>query len=304
MPTLVRRRAVDLPDRPLVTADGVRLSARHEPAGPGSPDLAFVVAHGFTGSWRRPDVQAVVSGLRRSGGVVCFDFRGHGGSAGLSTVGDLEIQDLDAAVRWARELGYARVATVGWSMGAAVAIRQAALLRGVDAVVAVSGPSRWHFRSTPAMRLVHLAIETWAGRAVTATFFGTRIVASGWQPPPEPPDALVGRIAPVPLLLVHGDADPFFPLDHARWLARAAGAGAHLWVEPGFGHAENAASPELIARIAAWVHGSARGVAPAVSRPAASGPEVSRSGPAGRGGDVPPGPGTPDPGDRSARMPA
>jgi hypothetical protein len=59
---LVRRPVVRLPDRGLLTVDGVRLSARHEPhasdAGGDGRSLAFVVAHWFTGSWRRPDVQA------------------------------------------------------------------------------------------------------------------------------------------------------------------------------------------------------------------------------------------------------
>jgi pimeloyl-ACP methyl ester carboxylesterase len=252
--TLARRPVVDLPDQALLTSDGVRLSARHDPRHnrPDDRGLGFVVAHGFTGSWRRPDLRGVVDGLAAQGGVVCFDFRGHGGSAGRSTVGDLEVEDLQAAVRWARELGYTRLVTVGWSMGAAVAIRQAALHGAVDAVVAVSGPSRWHYRGTAAMRLVHRAIESRSGRLVAARVYGTRIAATGWTPPPEPPDAVVGRIAPTPLLLVHGDADHFFPLEHARWLAAAAGGTAQLWVEAGFGHAESAATPELVGRIAAW----------------------------------------------------
>lgn len=286
---LARRPVVRLPDHGLLTADGVPLSARHDPApdcgDPAGDDgvvrgLGFVVAHGFTGSWRRPDVRAVVGGLRGRGGVVSFDFRGHGGSGGHSTVGDLEVEDLHAAVRWARELGYTRVVTVGWSMGAAVAIRQAASSGGVDAVVAVSGPSRWHFRGTPQMRLVHRAIETRAGRAVAARLYGTRIAATGWDPPPYPPDAVVGRIAPTPLLVVHGDADGFFPLDHAHWLVAAAGEPCELWVEPGFGHAETAASPHLVRRIAAWA-AAVVGPEPAVVGPerAVVGPEPVAVGP-------------------------
>lgn len=248
----------------LVTSDGVRISARHdapreaEAAGPG---LAFVVAHGFTLHHRREHVRAIVAVLRGHGGVVSFDFRGHGSSGGLSTVGDLETADLDVAVARARELGYRRVVTVGWSMGASVAVRHAALHGGVDAVVAVSGPSRWHYRGTPPMRLLHRGVETRLGRVVLARAFGTRVAADGWEPPPAPPDAVAGRIAPVPLLVVHGDADRYFPVEHARWLVRAAGPTATLWEEPGFGHAETAAGPELVARIARWAEdacGSAR----------------------------------------------
>ena len=258
-------------DRPagfwLCSSDGVRLSARHDPplvdgrvvggTVEGAVDFAVVVAHGFTGSWARPAVRGVVEALRTIGaGVVSFDFRGHGASAGSSTVGREEVLDVEAAVSWARELGYSRVATLGFSMGAAVVVRHAALAGGVDAVVAVSGPSRWHYRGTRPMRLLHLGVNTWAGRAVLRHGFSTRVSPAPWDPPPEPPDAVVNRIA-VPLLVVHGDADHYFPLEHALWLARTAGPAATLWIERGFGHAENAAPPGLTARIAAWIAAAA-----------------------------------------------
>jgi len=239
----------------VTTADGVPIAVRHDPAqGPrAEPGTAFVVAHGFTGTWRRPEIRDVVAVLSRRAGVVSFDFRGHGGSGGVSTLGAREVLDLDAAVGWARGLGYRRVATLGWSLGAAVCIRHAALHGGVDAVVAASGPSRWHYRGTRPMRVVHLAVGTPLGRLVLARRFHTRVGRTPWDPRPEPPDAVVGRIAPTPLLVVHGDADRYFPVEHARWLARAAGAPSELWIEPGFGHAERAAGVDLTTRIAEWM---------------------------------------------------
>ncbi len=245
--------AADLHGRMLISSDGVPLSASHTPPAAGAAgDLAFVVAHGFTGSWRRPASRAITATLSGSAGVVSFDFRGHGRSGGRSTVGDREVFDLQAAVGWARLLGYRRLVAVGWSMGAAVVIRHAALLGGLDAVVSVSGPSRWHYTGTPPMRRVHRGIVTRTGRAVAALAYRTRVAPFGWDPVPEPPDALAGRVSPTPLLVVHGDADPYFPLEHARWLVAAARPPVELWVEPGFGHAEVAAGSELVARIAAW----------------------------------------------------
>jgi len=66
---------------------------------------------------------------------VTFDFRGHGRSGGVSTLGDKEIKDIDVAVGYARELGYQRVATVGFSMGASIVLRHAGLIGDVNAVV-------------------------------------------------------------------------------------------------------------------------------------------------------------------------
>jgi predicted alpha/beta-fold hydrolase len=68
----------------LQTSDGVPISAHHDP---GAADLAIVVAHGFTGSWRRPALRRAAEAFGAYGGVVSFDFRGHGQSAGLSTCG-------------------------------------------------------------------------------------------------------------------------------------------------------------------------------------------------------------------------
>src|SRR5262249_46312955 len=81
--------------RARVTADGVRIDAVHLPGG---RELAIVMAHGFTLSWSRHYVWRVATWLNRSGGVVTFDFRGHGRSGGMSTMGDREIRDLDVAV--------------------------------------------------------------------------------------------------------------------------------------------------------------------------------------------------------------
>lgn len=271
MAPLMRPRAKGLPARSawLLTSDGVRLSAHHDPHHPGpddgeragAKDLAVVVAHGFTLSWRAQASRRIASLLQEQAGVVSFDFRGHGASGGRSTVGDREVLDLDAAVRWARLLGYHRVVTLGWSMGASVAVRHAGLVgvgtkQRVDAVASVSGPSRWHYRGTPAMRRLHTGVMTPAGRVVVRHLFGTRISTVGWDPEPEAPAALAARIT-VPFLVAHGDADAFFPLEHAQALHAAAPV-SQLWVEEGFGHAEIAASDDLVRRITGWLDTSSR----------------------------------------------
>ena len=243
----------------LLTADGVALNAVHSRAR--SMDLCVVLAHGFTNNVRTPHVRSIARWLvAERVGVLSCDSRGHGQSGGHSTVGDLEPLDLDTVVAEARLLGYRRVVTCGWSMGGSVVIRHAAL-RGKlcggfvlshapDAVVSVSGLSRWYYRDTAAMRRVLYAIEKPSGRAVARVVLRTRIWHEHWDPVPVSPVQCIADVAPLPLLIVHGDQDQYFPLEHPLALAEAAGPAAQLWIEKGMGHAEKAATPDLVARLA------------------------------------------------------
>jgi pimeloyl-ACP methyl ester carboxylesterase len=246
----------------LVTQDGVPIDAVHLPPegrpepdrlASGGQDLALVIAHGFTMTWQRPMIWNLLRRFNRHAGVITFDFRGHGRSGGMSTLGDKEIDDLDVAVRYARELGYQRVATIGFSMGGSVVLRHAALRGGVDAVISVSGPGRWFYRGTTAMRRVHLAAERRLGRAFTKYVLNTRVSPEGWPTPdPMPPAEAAARISPTPVLIVHGDQDIYFPPDHGQQLYDAAAEPKELWLIPGFGHAERHTDDALVDRIAAW----------------------------------------------------
>jgi pimeloyl-ACP methyl ester carboxylesterase len=221
--------------------------------------MAIVVGHGLTNHIDKPQVRRVLTRLAAHAPVLAFDFRGHGRSGGGSSVGDVEVLDMAAAVTEAHRLGYRRVGTVGFSMGASVVLRHAAGCApgdpGVAAVVAVSSPARWYVRDTAPMRRVHWLLEQphgrLAGRAV-----GVRL-GRQWLTPPASPVEVVHRIAPTPLLIVHGTADHYFPPDHAVALHAAAGRTAELWLCPGLRHAESAMTPDLVDRIAGWLTGSA-----------------------------------------------
>jgi pimeloyl-ACP methyl ester carboxylesterase len=251
----------------LVADDGVQLAVNLTP---GVGAVVFVVVHGFTGHGQHEQVRAISSRLAEYGSVITLDLRGHGQSGGQSTVGRLEVLDLDATVAWARELGFTKVVTVGFSMGAAVCLRQAALALDsahgsetdpilqapVDAVVAVSGPAFWYYRGTPVMRGLHWLVETRTGRAYLRVR-NTKIRPDVWpMPRPLEPVAAAGLLLETPLLVVHGTADRYFPIEHPKAIHRAALASGHLdanlWLLDGIGHAEAAVDLATIDEIAKW----------------------------------------------------
>lgn len=258
----------------LRTADDVVLSADYYADVSGGP--AYLLGHGFTGSSRTPQVVRIAEQLRELGGsTLVLNFRGHGASEGMSTIGVDEIADVEAGVGWlrARRPGVP-VITLGFSMGASIVIRYAGLGGDPDAVVAVSGPGRWYERGTDPMRRLHLGVETWLGRLVLHRAFGTR-VGGGWDQLPSSPVEVAASIS-APLLVVHGDRDPYFGIEHGRMLAAAA-PNSELWIEAGMGHAENAMTPQLLERIAGWARRTVG--LPATAEPAPTG-SVARARPA------------------------
>lgn len=238
----------------VVTADGVRLSVLHLTAGGQGP--AFVIGHGFTNFTGKATTRLIIGRFGRYGAVYAPDFRGHGGSGGQSSVGRDEHLDLDATIAAARTAGYGPVHLVGFSMGGSAALRQAAIGdHPPDGVASVSAPSRWFIRESVPMRRVHWLLEHPLGRTVGRAL-GVRLSAP-WAEVPTTPLELMDRIAPVPLLLVHGTADHYFGPAHAVALQAASHGHAELWIEPGMGHAESGSRPELIDRIAEWFRGHA-----------------------------------------------
>ena len=241
----------------LRAADGVRLVATHTPAA--SPSgLAIVLVPGFSGWSQKPGVARAVTVLAEQADVFQIDLRGHGRSDGHSTLADREVFDVDAAVAHVRGLGYEQVVTVGFSMGGAAVIRHSALVgdtlygqpvqHQVDAVVCVSTGSAWYIRDTRPMRRLHWIVLTRLGRVVARRVFRVRVDPKGWGDDPLSPVDAAARLT-VPLLVVQGDSDAYLKQHHGTLISEAAAGPVELWLEAGFGHAEEAADPALLRRI-------------------------------------------------------
>jgi pimeloyl-ACP methyl ester carboxylesterase len=230
----------------VVTEDGIALVGDRLGSGP----IALVFCHGFLGWHRKPRLVRFQEALARRLTVYGFDFRGHGGSEGLCAFGAQEQLDVDAVARLARADGFEKVVTFGGSMGGIAVIRHAALMGGVDMVVAVSTPALWDGHESEAVRRL-----AW----LTSSRLGRRALrASGVRPAPtftpvEDPRDLVGKIAPIPLVLVHGRDDHFFDEEQAWALYRAADRPKRLLLGSRFGHAEDGYTDAFAEQIARTV---------------------------------------------------
>ncbi len=217
--------------------DGVRLTASHLP-GPTAAGPAVLLLHGFGAHRRKPAYAGFADHLSEHVTVLSLDLRGHGRSDGASTLGADERHDVAGGVAWLRAHGHGWVAVIGALMGATSAATALDAGLGVDAVVMISGPA-WLRDEPPseAMQRLKRAWESRVARGAMWVGLGIRVVPpQHWVAPRHPVDAIAG--AEVPLLVVHGEDDAYFPMGDAEALA-ASGAGV-LWREPApFGHAED-----------------------------------------------------------------
>lgn len=232
----------------VTTDDGVRIAGTRlgdpEPSRP-----ALLLAHGMIGWHRKPRFAVFGEQLTPWFTVYAMDMRGHGESDGVCDFGGDEIDDIEAVQRLARSDGHAVVISCGTSMGAIASIRHGALIGGTDAVVGISSLAYWdwHDDAHPrARRSVQARIGTPAGRAALRAF-GVRM-PDHWDPP-ESPEDVIGKIAPTPVVIVHGADDRLFPAEHAHRLFDAAAEPKRLLIGEGFGHAEDGLTPAFARKL-------------------------------------------------------
>jgi dipeptidyl aminopeptidase/acylaminoacyl peptidase len=216
------------------TDDGVTLSGWLVPAGR-ETRTAVIVLHGF-GGHRLPELAAFVPWLADRHHVLQFDFRGHGRSdPALVTLGAVERRDVAAAVRFLESRGLGPIGLFGISMGAATAIVSAPELP-VAAVVADAPFAEIHHPVGNRMRQVGYPLASIGARLIVwAASLRSRTRLRN-------PIAVVGRIAPRPLLLIAPREDQLIDWRQSVRLYEAAGDPKELMVIEGAGHAEAYAS--------------------------------------------------------------
>jgi len=237
--------------------DGVCLAARWLPnvadgAWQADPAEAILLLHGYTGSVA-PDLLEYGPFLRHTAGVLGLDFRGHGDSDdGPTTFGALEVEDVAGALRWLGERGVTRVVIHGLSMGGITAIAAVAVLgdgslesadMDLDAPADIAPPARPRIvgvvadSAAPDVAIpVASRIRAPASRFIAERLFDAAARTLGVDPRDTEPGRVVALVEPVPLLLVHGEADETVPLAEGRRLAAGAGPSAEHWIVPGAGH--------------------------------------------------------------------
>lgn len=204
---------------------------------PGTRDLWVLALHGL-GATRELPMNVLPFLHEQDFPVLLPGYRGDPGAppspGGVGRLGATEWRDADAALRYAVRYGARRVLVLGWSVGAAMALRLAAespLRSWIAGLVLDSPVLDW-----PAT-LRAVAAERGVPGPLLPLTAGAAEGGAGLSPAvvPDPPARPSG--APLPVLLVHGPDDTVARWEPSRELAARHPRAVQLHTVPGADHA-------------------------------------------------------------------
>jgi len=241
-----------------ITSGRLRLAAHvSRPSKPaGDPPPGLVLCHGFPtdpggAAALAQTYPELADHLAADSGwvVLTFNFRGAGTSEGDFSLGAW-LDDLRAAVdHLISSESVSGVWLAGSSTGGALAICEAAEDERVRGVACLAAPATFaDWAEEPETLLAHArAVGVISDPAHPRDLLGwTRELIE------IEPLAVVAKIGPRPLLIVHGSDDETVPLDAARLLVDAAGEGAELRVVTSAGHRLRH-DPRVVAILLGWL---------------------------------------------------
>ena len=221
----------------------------------------LIFVHGLGGNRGQMLHEAAVL-IAKGYGALLFDLRNHGTSdSAITTFGYVEADDVQSAFEYLltrSQVNRDRIGVVGYSMGGAAALRAAARIPQIKAVVAEStyasledNVATGMISQTGLPAFPFAPFMLWLGERLT-----------GLQLKQLRPIDEVARLAPRPVLFVHGARDHTVQMANSIKLYHAAEGPSGLYLVPQVRHAGlSAAVPEEFAiRVTGFLDWAVRGI--------------------------------------------
>jgi dipeptidyl aminopeptidase/acylaminoacyl peptidase len=223
----------------IITVDGLKIAGTLYTPGNKFPYPAVCICHGVPSGMAEPGdggYPALAERICREGfATFIFNFRGSRNSEGNFDISGW-LRDLKAVIDylWQQpEVDRQQLALVGNSAGAAVSVQVASLDKRIAAVATLACPSELSFLTKDAPQMIQYfrsigiirdpdfpaSIEKWLAGFKEATAIRD-----------------IAKIAPRPLLIIHGTQDDIVKVEDAQALFSAAGEPKKLVLIEGAGH--------------------------------------------------------------------
>jgi fermentation-respiration switch protein FrsA (DUF1100 family) len=160
--------------------------------------------------------------------VFVFDYRGYGNSDGRPSIKGVHL-DAEAALNAIVNLSGSdsnNIIVLGQSLGGAIAVYTVANSRLKSHVKALVIDSVFSSYRGIAREKAAQFVITWPLQYPLSFLVNNHYSPEKW----------IGKISPVPLLIIHGDRDTIVPLHHGTALYEKASSPKKLWVVKGAGH--------------------------------------------------------------------
>jgi len=224
---------LDFENIDLVTSDRLHLKGWWIPTNGSVKTIIFL--HGYAGSMD-PDLKYAPSIHQAGFNILMFDFRAHGRSEGnLTTIGALEVRDVQAAIDFALAHKSEKVGLLGFSMGGRTALLTAAEgERQISALISDSGPLRLSFTIRQELKekgvpwgirhVLSAGILFGASLRTGRNLFSSDLIR--WKT----------GLTTLPVLIIHAGLDPYTRMEDLRSFVAELGENAKLEIIPGVHH--------------------------------------------------------------------
>lgn len=227
------------------SADGVKLFGWRFRADPKRKPKGVVVLYHGNGENLSSHYITMLWAMPHGFDLFVFDYRGYGRSEGEPSP-EGTVRDGEAALRWVNgQYQGTPIIVVGQSLGGAIALRNVIDLKSEIPIRAVVIEG-----SFPSYRRIGRDVLTRSWITWPFQWLGLLVLGDKYAP-----DGEIGKISPVPLLVLHAEGDKTVPYRFGEEIFWQAGEPRELWKVPGAGHTDAflAHGKEYVGRLLGWL---------------------------------------------------
>jgi len=211
------------------TEDGIKIAFNEIYTG---KEKVIIICHGIKQYKDSPVFTKIAKEFENDYDVINMDLRGHGKSEGRCTLTTLEVYDLKAVVDYARKR-HKKVGVIGFSLGAATAILEAAKYKDVDSLILIS----------PFTKVSKVNFEFWKKSALESikthlNDHNQTVRMGNIFLPKQAPIEVIDKIHNIPILFLHGADDWVIDVSHSQKLYEKANQPKELVIFENATHAE------------------------------------------------------------------